>query len=276
MAIFLTAGLLGYRLSATLIAPVTRMSGMVQRLGADDLELRLAPRFAGTELEPIAQAFDRFLRRMAGFVEREKSFTAAASHELRTPLAVIQGAVEIAAGQPDVGDRCRAALERIGRAQREMTESVEALLFLAREEHRLPDPAEGTDVPALLETIVANHVDLAADKPVEVRTHFDGPLKVLAPPSVVGMVAGDLLRNALKYTSAGSIEVTLTGRELTIRDTGPGIPADDLPHLFDRDQLPGRIGAGIGLRLAKTICERYGWQLRLESGVAGTTAHVSF
>jgi signal transduction histidine kinase len=184
-----------WRISQPLLAPVDRLARRLSQIDPRQRHVRFAQDFAGNELEPIASSIDNYLARLDGFVEREQAFTSTASHELRTPLAVVQGAVELLAEQygNDVG--AAKALERIQRAVREMSEFTAALLSLARESDMQPDAS--CDLTVLLPRIVDDQLAAAAGKRVELQYDPVQALRVAAPDSMVAMVVGNVVRNAL-------------------------------------------------------------------------------
>ncbi|MFQ5754998.1 MAG: sensor histidine kinase [Acidiferrobacterales bacterium] len=273
-----TAAGLGFWLSRALIAPVTQLANRVQALNPRRRQVRLSTEFSGHEVQVIAKAFDRYLRRLDSFVEREQSFTATASHELRTPLAVIRGAAEILAAQPDLAPATRNAVTRIQTAATEMSEFIGALLFLAREDHlQSTHSASACELTEIIPTILDEHRHLLNDKPVALSFTCDSALAVRGPPMMVVIVIGNLLRNAITCTENGSIRVMLQDGTLSIEDTGTGIAADDLEHVFDRHVSGGTGGSGLGLYIVKSICDRYEWKVTLHSTPGkGTTAVLSF
>jgi signal transduction histidine kinase len=167
------------------------------------------------------------------------------------------------------------ALERIQRAVREMAEFTTALLSLARE----PDATRSTDstcdVTALLPHIVDDQRAAAPDKNIALQFDTTAALRVAAPDSMVAMVIGNIVRNALQHGDSQAVTVKLQERTLTVGNTGR-ISDNDLPHIFDPRFTTRAGGHGMGLYLARRICERYGWQIRIDSDVAGTTAVLTF
>jgi signal transduction histidine kinase len=234
--------------------------------------VRIGAEFAGNELEPIAHSIDTYMERLDGFVEREQSFTSTASHELRTPLAVIRGAVELLeaqlAGRPSAAN----ALARIQRAVREMTEFTDALLTLSREEHTPSDT--GCEVQQLLLRMVDDLRTVAPDKRITVDVEPQHPVSVAAPESMVAMLIGNILRNALQHGTASEVHCELHGRELSVANAG-ALPAD-LTQAGSRRFTTHPRGHGMGLYLVRRICERYRWNIRLENTPEGVLARVGF
>ncbi|ROO31237.1 sensor histidine kinase [Salinisphaera orenii] len=222
----------------------------------------LARRFDGYEVGLIAHAFDRFMNRLDGFVERERSFTADASHELRTPLAVIQGAIEVL--QQDERVAGSPPLTRIDRATRQMAELIEALLFLARDE---PQEADGAHTTCRADHVVREVIDAYRPMlgPAGVSVPALDPCTVSAPRIALVIVVGNLLRNALRH-GGGTIRITLAHGLLTVADDGEGMQTEQIRRAFERGYRAGpSAGLGLGLYLVKRVADRYGWRIRLAS-----------
>lgn len=269
------AVVLGVRISRQVIAPVTELSTRLQSLDPGERSVRLAPEFTG-EVSAIAEAFDRYMERLDGFVAREQLFTSAAAHELRTPLAVIQGATEVLAEQPDLPPAAQRATARLQRAVRDMREFIEALLFLSREEPRGDADRARCELRRIVTHLAEDYRVLAGGKPVAIEVAAGDELWLEAPPALPTIVVGNLLRNALEHTPRGEIRIAIEGRTLSIADTGEGIAADAQALLFTRGYTT-KAGGGMGLHLTKRICDRFGWRLSIASAAGkGTTATVEF
>jgi signal transduction histidine kinase len=274
LSVLLAIGL-GFWASRQIIAPVTALSARLRELDPRERSVRIAPEFSG-EVSAIAQSFDRYMERLDGFVGREQLFTAAAAHELRTPLAVIQGATEVLAEQRDLPPAAERATARLERATRDMREFIEALLFLSREERQYESGEARCEIGHIVEQLGEDYRGVIEGKPVAIKVSVAGELWVDAPPALPTMVVSNLVRNAVEHTDTGEVRLELAGRELRIVDTGHGIPPNAQAQLFARGYSTKR-GGGMGLHLAKRICDRFGWELTVASGEAGgTTARVVF
>ena len=261
---------LGYIAAGRAIAPLSHFARRLQKLQPGEPAAGLRTDYERTEVGEIAEAFERYHSRLSGFIQREREFTADASHELRTPLAVIRNAAELLR-LPDLSpDRQQRAAQRIDRAAGQMSELVNALLFLAREEGRRADAgAPPCRVDEIAAELVEDHRVSAGAKALQLEFRVDAPVVVAGERALVATVIGNLLDNAIHYTEAGSVTVTVGDGGLVIEDTGPGIPDDELPRVFERHfrgsgRRP-RGGSGLGLSISQRICELHGWTLELES-----------
>lgn len=272
LAIVLIAGWTAFAISRRLVKPVNALADRLTQIDPGERHVRISAQFTTNELEPIVRSIDTFMERLDGFVEREQSFTATASHELRTPLAVIHGAVELLHEQDRPRDSD--ALARIQRAVREMSEFTDALLVLSREERASPAVAPECEVSVVLLRVVDDLRTLMPDKRIVLDLAHADALEVAAPDSMVAMVVGNIIRNALQHGTGHDVVCHLRGRELNVGNAG------SLPE--SADQAPQRYGTthavshGMGLYLVRRICERYRWAVRLENARHGVQATVRF
>jgi signal transduction histidine kinase len=253
--------------------PVTELANDVSHLDPSRRNERLGNRFSNREVGVIAAAFDDYMDRLDGVLEREQAFTEDASHELRTPLAIIASAAELLAEEPELAPAARERVLRIRRASGQMQSLIEALLFLARGE------SGGAAQPCALDQIVREAVEVvaagAAVKSLQLNVDVE-PVVVAGAPVMIACVVNNLLLNAVNFTQEGTIDITLTPTEFTVRDTGIGIPPKDLSRIFERRYRGAESrGLGLGLYLVSRICQRLGWTIETSSAEGkGTTFRV--
>jgi len=213
---------------------------------------------------------------------RQLEFTADASHELRTPLSVIRAEADVALSAPREAAEYRDALSRIQRESQRLRQLVDDMLWLARFDSRPPPPG---DEPVDLATLAQACADRfrAVGTGVSAETP-DMPMLISAPPEWIDRLAGVLVDNACRYAGPDGqvrIRVGVQGSRisLTVEDSGPGIPEEDRPRLFDRfhrasEQGPG---AGLGLAIGDSIVRSTGgrWQIG-DSPLGGALMSVSW
>ncbi|XHS77980.1 sensor histidine kinase [Burkholderiaceae bacterium UC74_6] len=254
----LLALLLGRATAGRVLAPVVELADAVggHRLTPDSPLLT-----RDDEIGVLARALARNNAELQRYLQRERLFTGDVSHELRTPLTVILGAAEVLAVQLPPEAPQQAAVERIRRTARSTAERVAALLLLSRSPENLAAPR--LELAPLIEREAERCADLLAGKPVRLVLQLDTPTHVYAPPELVEMAVGNLLRNACQYTEDGEIIVNLTSQGLQVSDTGPGLPPDVQAQLFERLPSGSRSGggSGLGLALVKRIAEHLGWTI---------------
>jgi signal transduction histidine kinase len=279
MAVSMTllSALGGIWLSRSVVAPVADLAAMVRHRSPDDWEQPLADDFPTGEVGELARVFDRHLIRMRAFIERERAFSADISHELRTALAVILSATEVLLDDGTLSDKQQARIGRIERAARDMAELGTALLLMVREEHSLAAGGGCVLADVVRECVEKQH-HLLSGKPIEVEVRTNPELVLSADAGLVEILVSNLIRNAFSYTAAGVVMVNQDDHSLTVSDSGKGIPGHAIEQVFIRHfRDMASEGAGIGLSLVKRICDRYGWQVRLESSeLRGTSVTVSF
>jgi len=260
----LISAFLGFWMAGRVIHPVAELARRIGRLAPGDAPESLARDFPPDETGQLARAFETHLARLAEYIERERAFTADVSHELRTPLTVIKGATEVLLADPGLSGEQRARIERIARAAQETSELTGALLMLAREEQGGHEAAP-CRVDLLLEQVLENHRHLLKHKDVDVVAELEPGIELEVECSLLRVVLSNLIRNAYAYTHQGHVRVRLDEEGVLVEDTGIGIAPDQLQQVFERHYSGPAGGEGIGLSLVRRICDRYGWQISIES-----------
>ena len=253
-------------------APLRRAATVATEIDAGDLSPRLDTS-GGDEVARLAGSLNGMLDRLERAFERERAFVSDASHELRTPLTVLRGQVELlqrSGGDP--GERTRIAealLREIGR----MTRLVDDMLTLARAEDAGFVERRQIELDDLLADLERD-LPLLGPRDYAVSGTREGTIE--ADPDRLSQVFRNLVGNAVEHTRPGDrIEVVVRPRngsiEFAVTDDGPGIPAAELPLVFERFHRvdAGRSresgGAGIGLAIARAIVEAHGGRIWAES-----------
>lgn len=281
----LAVTLLTYRKSRRMVLPVNRLAEEVARWDPTQGDLTAPLAVSGfveepsREVQALSHALHGLASRVGEFVQRERDFTRDASHELRTPLTVIRVASDMMLADPALPPHGRRPLERIQRAARDMEAVIDAFLVLARESGVAP-VSEEFDVAAVVREEVEKARPSLLDKPVELRMEAVASPKLFAPPSVLAMIVRNLVQNACNFTEEGSVEVRVEADAVVVRDSGIGMSAQTLQHVYDpffRADAFSPLGKGFGLTIASRLARRFGWQLRLESVESrGTVATLRF
>ncbi|MFE6710661.1 sensor histidine kinase [Streptomyces sp. NPDC057695] len=319
----LLAGLLGYAVSRTGLAPVARLTATAERIAATRdprhrIELPPGPPGRQDEVTRLAASFNTMLGELEQSVTSQRRLVADASHELRTPLTALRTNAELLARgdrlTPAQRVRASGALER---GIREVTGLVNDLIELARDEEPLP-LLEDVHVAGMTEHTVAVARAHWPHTPFLLEVEAGAAHEVRpGVPARLARLLTNLLDNAAKFSPPGTpVEVTLsaygrgaggaasgsgtngsgsrtsaggsgsrtsaggsgsrtsaTGLRLTVRDHGPGIPAADLPHVFDRfyraQSARALPGSGLGLAMARQIAHAHGAELTAGAAPGG-------
>jgi two-component system, OmpR family, sensor histidine kinase MprB len=274
------AAALGRLFARTVIGPVTRLSAATGHIEATgDLGARVpVPAGARDEVGRLASGFNRMLDRLQRSQAAQRRLVADASHELRTPVTSLRTNAELLRDAELDADTRRAIAADVVDQAEELTLLVSDVIDLARDEAREPS----------VEAVRLD--DLAREALERARRHAPAiewaleaePVVVDGAPERLARAINNLLDNAARYAPAGSrVDVAVRGRELTVRDRGPGIDAAELPHVFDRffrgTASRGRQGSGLGLAIVKQVADAHQATVALEAADGGgTVARLRF
>jgi two-component system OmpR family sensor kinase len=252
------AALLGFAIVRRSLRPLARITRQVDAVEATgDLSGRVAMVDAGDEVGRLAAAFDRMLARLQLAFGSQQRLVADVAHELRTPLTVARGQLELLGDELESVDQRRSFAVATGELDR-MARIVDDLLLLARLDEGLQLAAEPVEVDLVLREALLRAMLL---EPRDFRVDAQPGLYALADPERLLQALTNLVKNAVEHTPADAaiaLSAAAGGDRVLIRvaDTGPGIPAHDLPHVFERlyrgSHTRGRPGGGAGLGLAIT------------------------
>lgn len=281
----LIALLLGGVLARTLTRPVRELTDATQAMASGDLQQQVVVR-SHDEIGQLANSFNKMSSDLARSSQLRKQMTADLAHDLRTPLAILHGYIEGLKEERIQGTPALFALlfDEVAHLQR-LIEDLRVLSLADAGEfslnRRLVDPA------ALLERAGLAHMAPAEEQGVSLRVETPTNLPSIAVDTDrMAQVLNNLVANALRHTQQGEIVLSAAVRDqqvqLTVRDSGSGIAADDLPFVFDRfyrgDKARQRTGgnsSGLGLAIAKAIVEAHGGSLSAASTLGQGSAFTA-
>jgi two-component system sensor histidine kinase MprB len=267
------AAALGLAVARAALAPVRRLTTATENVTeTGDLSERID---AGgrDELSRLAGSFNAMLGALEESTRAQRQLVADASHELRTPLTSLRTNIEVLASNRELpaGERerlLRDVVEQLG----EMTTLIAELIELARGEQQWAEPEE-----VRLDLVAADAVERARrDRPaVSFVTSIEESV-VHGIPSNIERAVANLLDNAAKWSPPnGEVEVAVRDGRVSVRDHGPGIDEEDLPHVFDRfyraPSARGMPGSGLGLAIVRQVAEAHGGAVVAERAEGGGT-----
>jgi len=285
MAVLLAA-LVGWTTAAAALRPLEQVTeAALQITRADDLSLRIplsGP--AQGEVGRLIIAFNETLERLENLFETQRRFLADVSHELRTPLTTILGNLDL---MRKMGQLDAESLEAISSETQRMKRLVQDILVLTQAESgKLPLARSELELDTLVLEVFQQSKVLAQDR-IEVRLGQEDQARVMGDRDRLKQVLLNLMSNAIEYTPAGgavTLGLACVGdwARVTVSDTGPGIPQEELPHIFERfyrvdrsRKRTGQGGAGLGLSIAYWITRSHEGRLEVASEVGkGTTFSV--
>lgn len=278
------AGMGGYFLASRALAPIDQITSTTRQISAEDLSARLNIFTTEDEVGRLTQTLNDMLARLDDSFQRERQFTNDASHELRTPLTAMQAILGVIREKRRTPEEYEQALDDLNEETDRLRTLVENLLQLARGEKQESDLFEEVNLSTLLKDLTDSLRPMAQAK----------NLSLVCEPSENLIISGDsdelirlfvnLLDNAIKYTERGGINISANHNDknilIKVSDTGIGIRAEDIPHIFDRfyrvEESRTVRGAGLGLAITKEIVRAHSGKFEVHSKIGqGTVFAVS-
>ena len=274
---------LTYFLSRRIVAPVESLAQVAQRVARRDFSAR-ANVNSGGEVGELARRFNNMVGELARTEELRRNMVADLSHELRTPLTNIRGYIEgiadgVVAPSPEV-------LDLMQEETALLTRLIEDLQDIAlAESGRLQLQVSDCDLGQLVNSAVQAFQQQAKAKGIALSAESPQPASIRGDYRRLSQVVRNLLSNAIAYTPEGGRVIVTSSIEdgagrIVVQDNGPGIPQEDLPHVFerfyrvDRSRSRNTGGAGLGLTIARRLVEAHGGAFSVQSGPESGTRFV--
>ena len=269
-------------LASQATTPINELSDAMRQIGSEGLDRRLGVRHRGRgdEIGKLAESFDDLLQRLAEAFARERQFISDASHELKTPLTSINANAQMLLRWGDRNpDVLRESLETIAGESAQLAAMVNGMLTLAKADRGDEIPKEPTSLAQVANEVVHGAEPRAAEKHLELGFEHEATPTVFGDPGLLRQLVSNLVDNAIKFTETGGVDVRVgadDGRAwVEVGDSGPGIPAEELPHVFDRfyraDKARSRIvpGTGLGLAIVRSIARVHDGDVMVGRSPAG-------
>jgi heavy metal sensor kinase len=275
-----TGCIMGWIFAGRALTPVLEVARAAERISGSNLSLRIPSRGAGDEIDRLIETFNQMIERIEINFNQVRQFSTDVSHELRTPITIVRGQLEVALFTAQTVDQYRDAivdslsdierLSQIVRALLLLSQAETGQVILQKQQMDLADVAEGIvdqfQIPAEGAEVTLRFIKHIA--------HCTGDFDRVQ----IERMLSNLLSNAVKFTPAGGeVRVIIDRRdnvaELRVEDTGEGIPAEHLPHIFDRfyrvrgpgEQASPEKGLGLGLSFVSWIVRAHGGTVDVQS-----------
>jgi len=276
-------------LTGRVLRPIDAIVRQARQLSESNLAERLPQPTEPGEIARLVETLNEMLLRLHTSFQAQHRFAADAAHELRSPLTRLRTEMEVSLRRPRDVEEYRLivvnALDEIERLGG-LTENLLALARLDAGEGRQAAAGEAR-LADVIDTVVTRFQSTAIGRGVALRAeHRAADIRVRVLPAIVDVVLGNVVDNAVKFSAPGgavTLDVMATQTEgiVTVSDTGPGIPGEEQPHVFDRffrgraARASGTLGVGLGLAIARTLVERQNGLIELDSKPgSGTTVTI--
>ena len=278
--VVMAVGLLGaWWLTGRAIRPIEKLSQTADAITADNLKDRIDVAQLDDEFKSVSLTINSMVDRLATAIEQQRKFTADASHELRTPISILQMHAELALAKQRDEEEYRKSLETCLRASERMNRLTEDLLELARSDSgQLILNKSRVDLLKIAQDSVAFFASMADSKKVELNVEVQ-PAYCVADRDRIRQFVDNILKNAIIHNvEGGHVNVTVNQANgkaiIRVENSGPPIPAEHIPHLFDRfyrvDSARHRTrdsksGSGLGLSICKMIADAHDATIEINS-----------
>jgi heavy metal sensor kinase len=274
----LSAAALGWFLARRAMQPVSDVAALAEQISGRNLRVKMPLRNSDDELDHLISAFNQMVERLEVSFSQIAQFSTDVSHELRTPVTIVRGQLEVALMTAANEEELRAAIESaLGDIDR-LSQIIRALLHLAKAESgQIALQLQREDLTPLTARVLEELEIAAADKGVTLTSKLARNAWVRCDHLQIERVLYNLIDNAIKYTPmGGNVHVSLSESpgdgiaRLEVQDNGVGIPAEHIPHLFDRFyRVPSRggeeKGLGLGLSFVAWIVKAHNGSIQVDS-----------
>ncbi len=283
--VFLLSGLVGLIITSKALRPLRTFSSKIGQITEENLSMRVEEEGLVTELKPLAISFNTMLGRIEQAFSRQRQFLSDASHELRTPTSIIKTYYDVTLSRERTANEYRESLQKIGDTVNRMCDIINRILVLSRlDSQTIQLKPVRMDLSDVMKNVLKLIEPSADNKDIKIRLE-GGHVNIRGDREGLIEVFTNIVENAIKYNKpGGSVDITV-GEDndwaiIAVMDTGIGIPAEEIPKIFDRfyrvDASRGQTpGSGLGLSIVKVIIEAHGGKIDVDSAVGkGSTFRV--
>jgi len=267
--------LAGILLASRSLRPIKRLNETVNRiLQTGDMSSRIPSGGRNDELENLITSFNQMLERIEKLIGGMKHTLDNIAHDIRTPLTRFRGSAELALEEKDIPSLKEALSEGLIQTEHILTMLNAVLDISAAETGLISLKKENCNLEALLDELIEMYSFIAEEKQVSLKKDIPPGITLFADPGKIRQALANILDNAVKFSPQGSVVVLRVKKDaentrITISDQGPGIPAEDIPYIWDRlyrSRSAGKVpGLGLGLSIVKAIVSAHQGGVEVES-----------
>lgn len=256
----------GWILAKRAMQPVDSISEQIQRISSENITQTIKSPQTHDEIEMLVHTFNNLLTRLGEAFTRERQFIGDVAHELKTPLSTQRSTIEVLLSRSRTNEEYKQTAADLLVDNQKLTDTVKDVLDLAwAEADKTQLSTETTNLTELMEELYEISSELVQGKKLEVSKRFEKNVQVTGKRDKIFRALLNIVDNAIKYTGKGTISLSLTKvdgfAKVVVKDTGDGIPEEDLPHIFERfyrGKKSHRVaGSGLGLAIAHSIIAAY-------------------
>jgi two-component system, OmpR family, sensor kinase len=268
-------GLAGAFLAKKAFDPVDSMINTIHQITAENLKMKITIPKTNDEIQRLAETFNNMLQRLDHSFSTQRQFINDLSHEFKTPLTILKGELEVTLKKfrspEEYASVLSSSLEEIDKLNRMINNLLTLARFDARE---IPLTLQPLELNHLIENVLSDIKILAQQKNINMEFCPIPKIEIKGDEAQLKRVLLNLIDNAIKYTPEGGMVTLSLGREdnqavINVADTGTGIPAEELLHIFDRfyrvDKARSTKGFGLGLSIAKSIIDLHKGAIKVTS-----------
>jgi two-component system, OmpR family, sensor kinase len=261
-------------LSRDAVKPLQKVVDVAAEIQASDLTRRISARNQAEEVQKLADTFDAMLERLDAAFQEQRNFVMDVSHELRTPLTVLKGNIDVMLMDPALTRENREQYERMSSEVSRLIRLTSNLLYLASADAGREPERRPVELDVVCLEVLRQSRDLKQE--VKVAMGNEDEAMVIGDRDQLKQMILNLVENAIKYTPpGGEVKLSLNRNgstvDMSVSDTGPGIPPELLPNIFERfnrGENRGIMGGtGLGLAIASRIARAHGGDIRVDSTV---------
>ncbi len=288
VVLILFSGAIGWFMARRAVSGVENVTRTARRISEGALDQRVPVKRRGDEIDQLATTFNQMLDRIQQLVTGIKEMSDNIAHDLKSPITRIRGIAEVTITTGSTLDEFHNMGASIIEECDRLLDMINTMLVISKTEagvHTLKP--ELIDIALIIKEACELFLPMAEDKNIRLVCNTHGSLPVTGDIRLIQRMIANILDNSIKYTEvAGKVEILADLNHqrqiaVTVKDTGIGIPQQDLPHVFERfyrgDQSRSRGGTGLGLSLARTIARAHGGDISVTSQPGnGSTFIITF